>query len=126
EKLSDQHFVDPLPPTVPEMRPSGEMRDAAKIGNNRLCSVPALVQVLLERTNAWPDRPVGEKVYVSEVGTANDAHDDLQKWDHHCILRHKLCPDLYAFDPPTLRHDWGGVIGRRPSVHSCDLSIGVG
>jgi hypothetical protein len=87
EELSDQHFVDPLPPTVPEVRPSGEMRDAAKIGNDRLCSVLALAHVLFVRTNAWPDRPVGEKVYVSAVGAANDAHGDLQKWDHHCILR---------------------------------------
>jgi hypothetical protein len=87
EELRDQPFIDPLPPTVPEVGPSGEMRDAAQIGSDRLCSVPALAQVLLERTNVWPDRPVGETVYVSAVGAANDVHGDLQKWDHHCIYR---------------------------------------
>src|SRR5579863_5069076 len=87
EELCDQPFVDSLPPTVSEVRPSGEMRDAAQIGSDRLCSVPALAQVLLERTNVWPDRPVGETVYVSAVGAASDAHGDLQKWDHHCIYR---------------------------------------
>jgi hypothetical protein len=28
EELRDQPFIDPLPPTVPEVGPSGEMRDA--------------------------------------------------------------------------------------------------
>jgi hypothetical protein len=36
EELSDQHFVDPLTPTVPEVRPLSEMRNAAKIGNDGL------------------------------------------------------------------------------------------
>lgn len=87
EELCDQRLVDPLPPAVPEVRPSGEMRDAAQVGRDRLCSVPALTQVLLERINVWPDRPVGETVNASAVGAANDVHGDLQKWDHHCIHR---------------------------------------
>jgi hypothetical protein len=103
EELSNQYWVDPLP-TVPEVRPSGEMRDAAKISLDRLCSVPALVQVLLERTNAWPDRPVGETVYVSAMGAANDVHGDLQKWDHHCIYRRELCPDPYSPALPEQCH----------------------
>jgi hypothetical protein len=85
EELRDQPFIDSAPPTGPGVCPLGEVRDTQQVSSDRLCSVPALAQVLFERSNVWPDPPVGETAYVSTVGAANDVHGDLQKWDHHCI-----------------------------------------
>jgi hypothetical protein len=76
EELCDQRFIDSAPPTGPGVRPLGEVRDTEQVSSDRLRSVPALAQVLLERINVWLYPTVGETAYVS---AANDVHGDLQK-----------------------------------------------
>jgi hypothetical protein len=79
EELCDQRLIDSAPPTGPGVRPLGEVRDTEQVSSDRLRSVPALAQVLLERINVWLYPTVGETAYVSAASAANDVHGDLQK-----------------------------------------------
>lgn len=76
EERCDQPVIDSAPPTGPGVRPVGEVRDTEQVSSDRLRSIPALIQVLLERINVWLYPTVGETVYVS---AANDVHGVLQK-----------------------------------------------
>lgn len=50
--------------TASAAQPTREMRDAGNIVCDRVFSVPAFGQVLLERINVWPSRPISKTIDV--------------------------------------------------------------
>ena len=96
----DRDFVDPGQRQPPGADPVREVRHLSDVARNGVRGVPALGQVTLERGGVGPDRTGGEPVNLNDARVLSGIHGDLQKWDHQCAPKPKLCPALRMTTSP--------------------------
>ncbi len=89
---SDRDFGDPGQGPPPGANPTREVRYLSHVAANRVRGVPAFGQVTLERDGVRPDGTGGQPINFDDTKALSGIHGDLQKWDHQCAPKPKLCP----------------------------------